>query len=138
MKKTTEELLNQINETTDIKAFLTDNSSEFLEKNLTELLNDYLAESNLSIAQIAVASAQGDYIYKVFQGKRKASRDVILSISIGMQLSIEKTQTLLRSADIALLDPRKQKDSIIIYAINHHLSIMQLNDILYDVLQITL
>ncbi len=45
---------------------------------------------------------------------------------------MDETQTMLRIASQARLDPRKQRDAVFLYALLHHLSVVQVNEILFD------
>ncbi|MEA4896787.1 MAG: hypothetical protein VB067_11785 [Christensenellaceae bacterium] len=78
------------------------------------------------------------YVYKVFAGKRKASRDILLAIALGMGLTLAEAQLLLRIAQTAQLDPRNRRDSVIIYALDRALTAEKANEVLYDVKEATL
>ena len=132
MKKLTEELLNKIRETTDIEHFMEENESNFMRETVPEYLDRLVAEKRLKVSEVAERSGQGDYVYKVFQGTRKASRDILLAIAFGMQLSLEETQVLLRTAGTAQLDPRSRRDSVVIYGLCKKLRITEVCDILYE------
>ena len=132
MKKLTEELLNKIRETTDIEHFMEENESNFMRETVPEYLDRLVAEKRLKVSEVAERSGQGDYVYKVFQGTRKASRDILLAIAFGMQLSLEETQELLRTAGTAQLDPRSRRDSVVIYGLCKKLRITDVCDILYE------
>lgn len=138
MKKSTEELLNLIQKASDIEYYIKENESEMLSLSLDVYLSKLLEEKNLKIADVMAKSEQGDYIYKVFKNQRKASRDILISIAIGMELDINQAQKLLRISKNARLDPREKRDSVIIYAITNNISVCELNDILYDIGERTL
>lgn len=138
MKKSTEELLNLIQKASDIEYYIKENESEMLNISLDVYLSKLLEEKNLKIADVMAKSEQGDYIYKVFKNQRKASRDILISIAIGMGLDINQAQKLLRISKNARLDPREKRDSVIIYAITNNISVCELNDILYDIGERTL
>lgn len=138
MKKSTEELLNLIQKASDIEYYIKENESEMLNISLDVYLSKLLEEKNLKIADVMAKSEQGDYIYKVFKNQRKASRDILISIAIGMKLDINQAQKLLRISKNARLDPREKRDSVIIYAITNNISVCELNDILYDIGERTL
>lgn len=138
MKKSTEELLNLIQKASDIEYYIKENESEMLSLSLDVYLSKLLEEKNLKIADVMAKSEQGDYIYKVFKNQRKASRDILISIAIGMGLDINQAQKLLRISKNARLDPREKRDSVIIYAITNNISVCELNDILYDIGERTL
>lgn len=138
LKKSTEELLNLIQKASDIEYYIKENESEMLSLSLDVYLSKLLEEKNLKIADVMAKSEQGDYIYKVFKNQRKASRDILISIAIGMELDINQTQKLLRISKNARLDPREKRDSVIIYAITNNIPVCELNEILYDIGERTL
>jgi len=138
LKKTTEELLSLIQNTQSIDFFLKDNQEELQHWTLDSYLNHLLNEKQLKIADVVNRSQQSDYIYKVFKNQRKPSRDILIAIALGMKCSLEETQNLLRIATVARLDPRNQKDAVLIYAVLHQFSVTQTNDILYDLNESTL
>jgi len=138
MQKSTQELMHRLKEVDDVHAFLDENEHELLKETIQGYLGGLLAGKNLKTAEVAQSSGQGDYVYKVFQGKRKASRDILLAISIGMNMTVPETQMLLRIAQTAQLDPRNRRDSVIIYSLNNETSIESVNDILFDINEATL
>ena len=128
----TTELLHKLSTAKDIKFFLNEYEQEFRSISFSEFLNDIIYDKELTPAEVAKKSGQGEYVYKVIRGERKPSRDVIIAIAVGMTLSLDETQLLLRIAKWAMLDPRDKRDSIIIYSIKEKHKIDQLNDLLFD------
>lgn len=131
MKKSTEDLVNEIAAAENISQYLDDNEEEFLETPLHIHLRDLLAETEMNIAQIAARSTKGDYVYQIFRGIKKPSRDVLLCIALALELDLPKTEHLLRIARMPSLDARDRRDSIIIFATDHTLPVADTNDILY-------
>lgn len=138
MQKSTQELMNKLKEVDDIQAFLDEHEQDLLKETTEGYLNGLLNEKGLRAADVAQRSGQGDYVYKVFQGKRKASRNILLAIAVGMNLTVSETQMLLRIAQTAQLDPRNRRDSVLIYALSNNATTESINDILYEVGEITL
>ena len=141
MQKSTQELLHRLKEAKeadDIQKYLDDNTQEFIQETPESYLSGLMSMKRLKPADVARLSGQGDYVYKVFKGERKASRDILIAISIGMGLAIFEAQLLLRIAKAAQLDPRNRKDSVLIYALNNALTIEKTNEILYDSEEMTL
>ena len=134
----TTELLHKLSTAKDIKFFLNEYEQEFRSISFSEFLNDIIYDKELTPAEVAKKSGQGEYVYKVIRGERKPSRDVIIAIAVGMTLSLDETKLLLRIAKWAMLDPRDKRDSIIIYSIKEKHTIDQLNDLLFDMEQQTL
>ena len=138
MKVNTTQLLNDLCQAKDIKAFLAEKDGEFLSVSLCELLNELAARYDMSVAEVARRSGQGEYVYKVFQGKRNPSRDILFAVAVGMGLTLAETQMLLRVAKLAAPDPRDKRDSVMIYAINEKLGVDALNELLYELQEKTL
>ena len=128
----TQELLNRLETEDDIALFFKENEGESLTINLRELLNELVAHKELKLSDIVRKSGQGDYVYKVFNGDRKPSRDILIGIAIGMNLTFKETQFVLRIAKQAALDPRDKRDSILIYSINTGLEYPKVNDLLSE------
>lgn len=130
MKTITQELLDGLKNAEDIKAFLDAHEQDFISETSVSYLNELIGQKNSSVAQIAKASGVGEYVYKVFNGERKPSRDVLIAIAFGMGMSIEETQLLLRISKFAILDSRDKRDSVLIYAITHGFSVFDTDDLL--------
>ena len=130
MATITEELLNELKNTSDIEAFFTSHGNEFLTETTHGYLNQLLSLRNISLSAIAKNSGTGEYVYKIFNGERKPSRDILISIAFGMNLSLEEAQLLLRISKFAKLDSREMRDSILIYGLTHNLSVFETDDLL--------
>lgn len=132
MNISTTELLNRLTQTNDINTFVDEYEKEFMTLSGTEFLNELLTDKKLSLAEVVKRSGQSDYVYKVFRGERKPSRDILIAIAVGMGLSVDETQLLLRVSKLAALDPRDKRDSVIIYGLKEELEIVKINDLLYE------
>ena len=130
MQRVNEELLKELKNAKDIEGFFKAHQDKFINKNTSEYLNELLDIKGLSVATVAKNSGAGEYVYKIFNGERKPSRDIAIAISFGMELSLEETQLLLRISKFAILDSRDKRDSIVIYALTHGLTIFQTDDML--------
>ena len=138
MSLDTEQLLHKLSQTTDIKQFIAEHEADFLDLSGTQLLNRLCSRKRMSVAAVAMASGQGEYVYKVFRGERRPSRDVMVSIAVGMGATMDEAQLLLRVSKLAMLDPKDRRDSVILYALKQGLAVQQLNELLYDVGENTL
>lgn len=132
MHSITDELLNELKNAKDIESFFKANEDKFLNQTTSGYLNELISIKNISVATVAIDSGVGEYTYKVFSGDRKPSRDILIAIAIGMKLSLEEAQLLLRISKFAILDSRDKRDSIIIYALANGLSVAQTDDLLYN------
>lgn len=138
MQTITQKLLEGLKNADDIKTFLDLHEQEFLSQTLTDYLNELMTDKNITVAKIAKNSGIGEYVYKIFSGERRATRDVLISVAFGMELSIEETQLLLRIAKFAVLDSRERRDTVIIYAISHNMTVFECDDLLNENNLITL
>lgn len=134
----TAELLDRLSLATNIQKFIEENQDEFMTLSCYDYLNEILRKKELSIADVAKKSGQGEYVYKVFQGKRKPSRDILICIAVGLDLTIDETQLLLRISNLARLDPRIKRDSIFLYSIKEGYSIEKINEILFELSEQTI
>jgi len=132
MQTITEDLLKELKNSPDIDSFFKAHQNDFIDKTLSEYLNDILTIKGKSIASVASSSGAGEYVYKIFKGERNPSRDILISVAFGLKLSFEETQFLMRIAKFAKLDSRDKRDSVIIYGITHELSVFETDDMLHD------
>lgn len=72
------------------------------------------------------------YAYQIISGARRPSRDKLLCLCIAMRATLEETQDLLIHGGFAPLYVCSQRNSIIIFAISHKETILQVNSNLYD------
>lgn len=132
MKKKTEDLINEIISSKNISLYLDTNQQEFIDIPLHDHLHNLLSKAQLKVSQVVERSCKGEYVYQVFRGIKNPGRDMTICIAIAMGLNLEETGQLLRIARVPLLDARNRRDSIIIFAINHKLTVPDTNDILYE------
>ena len=74
----TKELLNKLVKENDINTFFSKNEGEFLTMDFKSFINDLLAQKELRLADVVRDSGQGEYVYKVFNGTSKPSRNIII------------------------------------------------------------
>lgn len=131
--KTTGELMNEIKKSPYINQFLTENENELYNPQLKEHLAALLKEKRMNKTQVIRGGALNEnYAYQIFSGLRYPSRDKLIQLAVGFGLDIEETARLLKIADVGALYPRNRRDAIIIYCIEHRMTIMQINDLLYE------
>lgn len=138
MPTITDELLKELKNVSDIESFFKSHESQFINETTSSYLTGMLELKNINISSIAKNSGIGEYVYKIFRGERTPSRDVLISISFSMNLSLEETQLLLRISKFAVLDSRNKRDSVIIYGLTHNLTVFQTDDILEEQNMVTI
>lgn len=130
MAAITDELLKALTNAKDIQSFFNEYEDKFITGTPSSFLNHIIDTKNMTVAQIVKVSGSTEYVYKVFNGTRKPSRNILIAISFGAGLSFEETQLLLRISKQAILDSRDKRDSIIIYGLVNRLSIFEVDDLL--------
>ncbi|MBR2476766.1 MAG: helix-turn-helix transcriptional regulator [Clostridia bacterium] len=130
MAQVTERLLKALENARDLEGFFRENENEFMSITTAQYLSDILKLREITVAEAAKRAGLGEYAYKIFLGDRHPSRDVLIALSFGMNLSVDETQLLMRISKFASLDPRDKRDSTIIYGLTHGLNVFELDDIL--------
>ncbi|MGN1109136.1 MAG: XRE family transcriptional regulator [Oscillospiraceae bacterium] len=132
-EKTTDELLNEIKSSKEIESYLSKNETEFAEAQLSEYIELLISEKGLQKSMVVARSGLNRiYAYQILSGKRFPSRDKLIAIGFGLQLSLEEMDELLKYAGFSTLYARNKRDSIIIFAMNSKKSIFALNDMLFE------
>lgn len=129
---TTDNLLKQLLSAHDLDDFLAANENVLSSISLSEYLEALLSSKGRKKADV-IRDAQLDtvYGYQIFQGLKTApSRDKLLQLAFGLTLNLQETQKLLRVGQAGALYAKNRRDSIIIYALEHQKSILQLNELL--------
>lgn len=127
----TEELKHQIEKATNIEDFLNANHEYMLSGSLSEHLTALLAEKKISKADVVRGSLlDRAYVYQIFSGEKHPSRDKLLALSFGLQLSEEETQKMLKLSGNRELYARDERDAVILFALQHHKTVMETNELL--------
>lgn len=132
-EKSTDELMNEIKQTGEIKKFIEKNEAEFTDKPLHEMLNDIIKEKKLKKSDVIKGSGLNRvYAYQILAGKKSPSRDKLIAFCFGLRLDVDGTNSLLKSAGMPVLYARNKRDSIIIFAINSRKNVFLVNDLLFE------
>lgn len=127
----TEELNHQIEEATNIEDFLNANREYMLSGSLSQHLTALLVEKKISKADVVRGSLlDRAYVYQIFSGERRPSRDKLLALSFGLRLTADETQKLMKLSGNRELYARDQRDAVILFALQHHKTIMETNELL--------
>ena len=71
------------------------------------------------------------FAYQIIAGTRKATRDKLIQLAFGMQLSIDDASELLERGGTNALSPRCRRDVLIAYALDRSLSVLECDDLLW-------
>lgn len=130
--RTTDDLKQELMSDADIDAYIKENRHNFVNCDISRLLRMLYEDRQISKAELARRSGMSEvYLHQLFSGRRKPSRDKLLCLCVGMELTIEETQKLLRLAAFGELYPRIKREAIIYHGIAHHTPLNEINDKLF-------
>lgn len=132
-QKTTDELYHEIKTATDAQDFLSVNAEQLLSRSLCGHLQALLKQKGLSRADV-VRGSQLDraYIYQIFSGTRKPSRDKLIAIAFGLSLTDGEAQKLLKLSGYRELYARDKRDALILYTLVRGQGILETNELLFS------
>ena len=130
----TEELLEQLKlKDISYEQYLAENEDSFICEDLTAFWSEMTKKSGMSKVDIINKADIGyTYFYSVIGGRNYPSRDTIIKIFIAMSLPLEDCQDALRLYNWAQLSPRVKRDSMVIFALTHKLSLYKLEELLEE------
>ena len=133
MKKTTDELLNTLKSKKNIKDYFSENSGEMVFESLTDMVNYFMKNKNLKKSEVIDrANIERHYGYQILDGSKKPSRDKLIMLCFGLELTLEETQNMLKKCGWGELYPRDARDSVIIFGIFNNKSVVETNILLDD------
>ncbi|MCI1268959.1 MAG: XRE family transcriptional regulator [Ruminococcus sp.] len=132
--KTTDDLLKALSDTADIKNYINENAQSMCDGSIADYLQDLLAKKQITkSAAIKKAELSETYAYQIFSGTRdNPSRNWVISIAFGMGLNLKETQQMLKALGLTFLYAKHKRDCILMFAINHQLSVPETNELLYE------
>lgn len=106
---------------------------------IAEYLKELLKARGLTVSTLSSKLPYDrSYIYQFFNSRRRPTRTLLLQIAILLSLSTDETQRLLRIGQRAVLYPRVRSDAIVIYALEHGLSLEETDELLTQIGEDTL
>lgn len=102
-------------------------------RTFAEYMAAHIAQHNISESALIQASQiQRNYAYQILNGSKNPGREKVLALCLAAHMNYDETQKALALANLGKLYPRRKEDSIIIFAIEHQLSVQQTNELLYE------
>lgn len=133
MMKDTSKIVEDLGLCPDFKAFYNENKDYMVKADLSQLLYELITKYQLKKSQVIRAAEMSEvYAYQIFSGLRIPDRKKLLCLCIGMSLNIDEVQTLLKCAGYSPLYVKLPFDSIVLYGICKKLSVVDINEILYE------
>lgn len=134
MKKTTEELLQLLKNTTNINDYLHQQKDSLQTLELSKALEQLLTEKSISKSDcIHQSGLDRTYCYQIFSGIKRPSRDKLLALCFAMDLTAEETQALLKQTGYVMLYAKNERDSVILFSLYHKLTLTAANELLFDI-----
>lgn len=134
MKKTTGELLELLKKSSNASSYIENATDDLIQQiPLSDYLSEIMDSKQISRSDIVHRSGlDRGYVYEILSGKKTPSRDKVLAICFAVPLSADETQQLLKSTGYPTLYARIERDSIILFALEHSLSLTDVNELLYE------
>lgn len=106
---------------------------------IASVLNELLGKKNMRVEEVAgFAGIDPATIYRIMNRQRNPSRNTLIRLALGMNLSFDETQVLLKSGNCSALSGAKKRDLIIIHGIINKMDYSEVNDALEKSGEITL
>lgn len=117
----------------DIDTYLLLNKANMIPHNLPMHLELLLEQKGLTKADVVRGSQLNrKYVYQIFSGEKTPSRNKLIALAFGLQLTSEETQTMLKLSGYRELYVRDTQDAIILYALQRGKNILETNELLYE------
>ena len=129
----TDELLTLLFKERNLEHFLQRNESAYLTTSFSDYLNAW-CKKHLEVPEQVIrrANLEKSYGHQLFSGKRNPSRDTVLQLAFAMKAELPQAQEMLRIAHRSQLYPRIKRDTVIIYCLHNHISLLDAQIILQD------
>ena len=133
MVKDTSKIVEELGLCSDFKTFYSENKDYMVKEDLSQLLDKLIVKYSLKKSQVIREAQMSEvYAYQIFSGLRVPERKKLLCLAIAMKLTLDEVQTLLKSGGYSTLYVKLPFDSIVIYGICKKLSVIRINEILYE------
>lgn len=133
MTKDTSKIVEELGLCADFNTFYRENKEYMVTKTLSELLDALMKEKALKKTKVIKDAELSEvYAYQIFSGLRVPERKKLLCLAVAMRLNIDEVQTLLKSAGYSPLYVKLPFDSVILYGLCKKLSVVEINELLFD------
>lgn len=131
--KQTDDLRQELMESADLDRFLDENKEHFEAEECCAMLERLYADKDFSKAELARRSGMSTvYLYQLFSGLRRPSRDKLICLCFGLGCSLDTTQELLKKNGFLGLYPKNRRDAIILYSLSKGSTLQETNDKLFQ------
>ncbi|MBR1885344.1 MAG: helix-turn-helix transcriptional regulator [Schwartzia sp.] len=135
-EKDTGQLEHDLKAARGVEGFWATNPEELEHYTASEYLHKLLAEKGLKRSEVIKDSGLNpEYASHIFAGRKNTSRKYLLAIALAMGLTTKETQHLLHYADVGELYVRDPWDSVLWFALEHRMTVMETNLLLHKLSQ---
>lgn len=132
MGSSTQNAFENIMNARSIGDFLANNDENMIGSTLSEHLMELLKQKGIKRADVVRDSGlEKAYVYQIFNGEKKPSRDKLIAIAFGLHLNTEEMQRMLKLGGCSELYARLGRDAVILFAVNKEMDIIQTDELLY-------
>ena len=133
MGKDTAKIVEELGICPDFKSFYNENKDYMVKDDLSALLDKLLKKYDLKKSEVIHAAEMSEvYAYQIFSGVRVPERKKLLCLAVAMELPLDEVQTLLKCAGYPMLYVKLPFDSIILYGICKKMSVVEINELLFE------
>ena len=133
MAKDTSEIVKELGLYQDFQTFYNENKEHMVFDTLAELLAELLQRKGLKKSHVIKNAELSEiYGYQIFSGVRVPERNKLLCLAVGMGLTIDEVQQLLKCAGYSQLYVKKPFDSVVLYGLYKGMSVVEINELLYQ------
>lgn len=131
MDKDTSKLLSELNKISSLDDFYKEHAKDLMAPDVLTYLLQIVAKKNLTKAElIRKTGLDRSYAYHILAGKKKMTRDKVITFAIAGDLTLEETQNALKYAGERHLYARDKRDWVFIFSLHKHLGILNTNELL--------
>lgn len=134
MAKTTTELLKELKrQSCSLPDYLSNHKDTFVNEDIKDFWENIIESKNYSKSNIInKADFSYCYFYEVINGRKAPTKDKVVRLALAMKMTIDECQQALKVSGRSALHPKNRRDSILIYAIEQQMTVIQCNNLLVD------
>ena len=134
MAKTTTELLKELKrQSCSLPDYLSNYKDTFVNEDVKAFWENIIESKNYSKSNIInKADFSYCYFYEVINGRKAPTKDKVVRLALAMKMTVDECQRALKVSGRSFLHPKNRRDSILIYAIEQQMTVIQCNNLLSD------
>lgn len=134
MNKDTKQLEEELRSFSNFESFYNENRDIICEISLSKYLQEIISKKSLDKNEIIKKSELSEiYAYQILSGVKKSpARSKVLSLIIAMKLSFDEAQDILKKTGYPTLYAKNPFDCVIIYGLCKKMSVVEINEILFE------